>query len=133
MDCRWLSRAFVRCGSETGADTILHVAVDARSVGPDEQPPERQGWLPIRYKGIELHPGYRLDLVVAKRVLVEIKAVAQLLPVHQAQVITYLKLSGLPTGLLVNFHTTVIKHGLRRLTNKTKLSPFPSSCEPENT
>ena len=57
---------------------------------------------------------------------------AQLLPAHEAQVITYLKLSGLPTGLLVNFHSTVIKRGLRRLTNKKNLPAFPSSCEPEN-
>ncbi len=93
---------------------------------------ERQRWLQIRYKSIELHAGYRLDLVVRKQVLVEIKAVAQLLPVHEAQVITYLKLSGLPIGLLVNFHTTTIKQGLRRLTNKRNLPTFPSSCEPEN-
>ena len=86
---------------------------------------ERQRSLPLRYKGIELDPGYRLDLVVGEQVLVEIKAVAQLLPVHEAQVITYLKLSGLPTGLLVNFHTTTIKHGLRRLTNKQILPAFP--------
>jgi GxxExxY protein len=93
---------------------------------------ERQRWLPIRYKGIELHRGYRLDLVVGEHILVEIKAVAQLLPVHEAQVISYLKLSGLPTGLLINFHTTAIKQGLRRLTNKKDLPAFPPSCKPEN-
>lgn len=93
---------------------------------------ERQRWLPLRYKGIELHAGYRLDLVVAEQVLVEIKAVAVLLPVHEAQVVTYLKLSGLPTGLLVNFHTSTIKRGLRRLTNKKILPAFPPSCKPNN-
>jgi hypothetical protein len=55
---------------------------------------------------------------------VELKAVERLLPVHEAQVITYLKLSGLPVGLLVNFHTAAIRHGLRRLTNN-KISPAP--------
>jgi GxxExxY protein len=93
---------------------------------------KRQRWLPIRYKGIDLHAGYRVDLVVDNQVLVEIKAVVQLLPVHEAQVITYLKLSGLRTALLVNFHTTAIKHGLRRLTNKEPLPAFPPSCKPEN-
>lgn len=79
---------------------------------------ERQRWLPIRYKGIQLLAGYRLDLVGDREILVEIKAVTHLLPVHEAQVLTYLKLTGLPTGLLVNFHTPAIKRDLRRLTNK---------------
>jgi GxxExxY protein len=89
---------------------------------------ERQKVLPIRYKGVDLHPGYRLDLVVRNEILVEIKAVERLLRVHEAQVVTYLKLSGLPTALLVNFHAPVIKDGLRRLT-KNPLN-FPSSRLP---
>ena len=92
---------------------------------------ERQRWLALRYKDLELDHGYRLDLVIDEQILVEIKAVAKLLHVHEAQVITYLKLSGLPTALLVNFHTTAIRHGLRRLTNKksSRLPAFPPSCK----
>jgi len=83
--------------------------------------------LPVRYQGIDLQPGYRLDLIVGNQLLVELKAVERLLPVHEAQVITYLKLSGLPVGLLVNFHTAAIRHGLRRLTNNKNL---PGSLPP---
>jgi len=93
---------------------------------------ERQKILPLCYKGVELHPGYRLDWVIRGQLLVEIKAVERLLPVHEAQVITYLRLSGLPVALLVNFHTPVIKQALRRFTNNRNLPVFPPSCEPEN-
>ena len=93
---------------------------------------ERQKLLPLVYKGVELHPGYRLDLVVRQQLLVEIKAVERLLPVHEAQVITYLRLSGLPVALLVNFHTPVIKQALRRFTNNRNLPVFPPSCDPKN-
>ena len=93
---------------------------------------ERQELLPLVYKGVELQQGYRLDLVVRRQLLVEIKAVERLLPVHDAQVITYLRLSGLPVALLVNFHTPVIKQALRRFTNSRNLPVFPPSCDPEN-
>jgi GxxExxY protein len=65
---------------------------------------------------VRLDCGYRLDIVVENRVIIELKAVERLLPVHEAQVITYLKLSGIPTGLLLNFNTPVLKEGVRRLT-----------------
>ena len=77
---------------------------------------ERQRSLPISYKGVHLDCGYRLDLVVGDRILLELKAVERLLPIHEAQVITYLRLSRLPVGLLVNFNVTVLRNGLRRLT-----------------
>ena len=76
---------------------------------------ERQVALPISYKGKRLDGGYRLDLVIENAVIVEIKSVEQLLPVHQAQLLTYLKLSGIPTGLLLNFHTAFLKDGIRRM------------------
>jgi GxxExxY protein len=75
----------------------------------------RQVALPVEYKGVLLDCGYRMDLVVAGTVVVEIKAVDHLQPVHLAQVLTYLKIGGYPTGLLVNFNVTVLKRGLRRL------------------
>jgi GxxExxY protein len=76
---------------------------------------ERQKIIPIRYKGILLDAGYRLDLVVECQVIVEIKAVAQLLPVHAAQLLSYLKQIGGGRGLLINFNEKLLKHGLRRL------------------
>lgn len=76
---------------------------------------ERQKIIPIRYKGILLDAGYRLDLVVEGQVIVEIKAVAQLLPVHEAQLLSYLKQIGGGRGLLINFNEKLLKHGLRRL------------------
>jgi len=73
--------------------------------------------VPLRYKEREFGFGYRVDLVVNRRVLIEIKAVERVLPVHIAQVITYLRLMDLPVGLLVNFHVAALKHGIRRLMN----------------
>ena len=75
----------------------------------------RQVALPIVYDGVTLDGGYRLDLVVSESILVEVKAVEQLLRLHEAQVLTYLKLSGLPVALLVNFNVELLKHGVRRL------------------
>jgi GxxExxY protein len=87
---------------------------------------ERQRPVPLEYKGTTLDCGYRLDLLVEEALVVEIKCVDRLLPIHQAQLLTYLRLTTLQTGLLVNFRQTVLKNGLRRLT----LSPsFPSSCK----
>jgi GxxExxY protein len=77
---------------------------------------ERQRPVSVAYKGLIVDQGYRIDFVVEDDVIVEIKAIEQLLPVHQAQLLTYLKLTGLRTGLLVNFGAATLKHGLRRLT-----------------
>jgi GxxExxY protein len=78
---------------------------------------ERQRRVPLVYKGLNVPSGYRLDFIVEDCVVVEVKAVATLLPVHAAQVLTYLKLTGFRVGLLVNFHVPAIRHGgLRRLT-----------------
>jgi GxxExxY protein len=90
---------------------------------------DRQRALPVDYKGVRLDCGYRLDLVVADRLLLELKAVDRLTAVHEAQVLTYLKLARLSTGLLVNFNVTSLKHGLRRLSRKPD-PPFLSSCLP---
>jgi GxxExxY protein len=75
----------------------------------------RQVPLPVVYKGIRLDCGYRMDVLVENRVILELKAVERLLPVHDAQVLTYMKLSGTRTGLLLNFNTAVLKDGIRRL------------------
>jgi len=69
---------------------------------------------PIIYDGIKLEAGYRLDLVVEDTVVVDLKAIEALAPIHQAQIISYLKLSGKPIGLLINFHTLHLKDGIKR-------------------
>lgn len=78
---------------------------------------ERQKELPVVYRGVSLDCGYRLDLLVGGLVIVELKAVEGLHPVHQAQVLSYLKLSGCKVGLLINFNVKVLTDGLRRIVN----------------
>lgn len=73
-----------------------------------------QQTLPVRYRDIRLDCGYRLDLVVEEEVIVEIKAVKELLPVHEAQLLSYLKLSNYRKGLLINFNVTMLKDGIKR-------------------
>jgi len=75
---------------------------------------ERQRPLRLTYKGTVVDCGYRMDLVVEDKVLLELKSVDKLLPIHEAQLITYLKLTGLRTGLLMNFNTQLMKDGTRR-------------------
>ena len=76
---------------------------------------ESQKVLPVIYDGLKLDAGLRLDIVVQGQVILEIKAVEALLPVHQAQLLTYLKLTGLRLGLLINFNTTLLKDGIKRV------------------
>jgi GxxExxY protein len=78
----------------------------------------RQRTLPVAYKGVSLACGFRIDILVDDELLVEIKAVEHLMPVHEAQVLTYLRLTGLDVGLLVNFNTPVLRRGIRRLVRK---------------
>ena len=76
---------------------------------------QRQIQLPVNYKGHYLDCGYRMDVLVEDTVIVEIKAVDTILPVHKAQLLTYMKLSGKSVGLLINFHEAIIKDGLIRM------------------
>ena len=88
---------------------------------------QRQVTLPINYKGMVLEDGLRLDLLVDRSLVVELKAVDALLPIHSAQVITYLKLLNLPLGLLLNFNVTVLRQGIKRLygnSASTVISPL---------
>jgi GxxExxY protein len=78
-------------------------------------PFERQRPLPVVYKGMKLECGYRIDLLVANSVVVEIKAIDNILPIHEAQLLTYLRLGGWKIGLLINFNVPVLRHGIRRL------------------
>jgi GxxExxY protein len=77
----------------------------------------RQAELPVVYKGEQLETGFRIDLLIDKKVIVELKAVTELTDVHIAQTLTYMKLSNCRLGLLINFNETRVKHGIRRIVN----------------
>ena len=77
----------------------------------------RQVLLPLNYKGVRLDCGYIMDVVVEDLILIELKTVERILPIHEAQLITYLKLSGHSVGLLMNFNVALMKSGIRRLVN----------------
>ncbi|MBK5214597.1 MAG: GxxExxY protein [Flavobacteriaceae bacterium] len=73
--------------------------------------------LPVIYKGIKLDAGYRIDMVVENKVLIEIKSVESLAPIHTAQILTYLKLKNMKLGLLINFNEVKVVNGIRRIIN----------------
>ena len=114
-------------------ETIIGCAIEVhRTLGPgllertyeaclakefqlNQVPFDRQKRLNVTYKGLVLPHGYRLDLLVAQTVVVEIKTVAELLPIHDAQLLTYLKLGGYPVGLLLNFNVALVRDGIKRM------------------
>jgi len=75
----------------------------------------RQVALPVVYKEVRLDIGYRIDIVIEEQLIVELKTVEKLAPIHEAQLLTYLRLSGLKIGLLLNFNTSVLKNGIKRM------------------
>ncbi len=75
---------------------------------------ERLVDLPLNYKGVELDAGYVIDLIYDKRVIIELKAVERVIPVHEAQLLTYMRLTGIRVGLLINFNVPVVKDGIYR-------------------
>lgn len=79
---------------------------------------ERQKKLPILYDGVRLDAGYRLDLLVNDSVIVEVKAVERLHPVHEAQLLSYLRMTGVKLGLLINFNMKMLRDGVKRAVNK---------------
>ena len=78
---------------------------------------ERQKELPVIYRGVKVDCGYRIDLLVQGLVVVELKTVEELGPIHEAQLLSYLKLSGCRVGLLINFNVKMLKQGIRRMVN----------------
>ncbi|MDH7516189.1 MAG: GxxExxY protein [Bacteroidota bacterium] len=76
---------------------------------------EQQKILPLQYDGLELDCGYRLDFVVQQTVILEVKSVDRLLPIHDAQLLTYMRLCNMPVGLLLNFNVPLLRDGIRRL------------------
>ena len=81
---------------------------------------ERQKSVPVTYRGVKIDCGYRIDLLVEDKVVVELKAVERLEPIHEAQLLSYLKLSGYQIGLLINFNARMLKQGIKRLANNFK-------------
>jgi GxxExxY protein len=79
--------------------------------------------LPLRFQNISVECGYRLDLLVENKVVVEVKTVDALAPVHRAQMRTYLRLAECPVGLILNFNVSSLKHGIRRIVNRRCLDP----------
>src|SRR4030067_2733677 len=77
----------------------------------------RQVELPVTYKEIKLDCCYRIDLVVEDRIILELKSVDRIMPIHEAQLLTYLKLCNSPVGLLINFNVPVVTHGIKRIVN----------------
>jgi GxxExxY protein len=96
-----LESAYEECLAYELSESGLHVA--------------RQVPLPVVYKGVRLECGYRIDMIVEDTLLLELKAVDALLPIYEAQVLTYLRLRNLNVGLLINFHTRLLREGIKRL------------------
>lgn len=94
---------------ESAYEQCLARELECRAV-----PLQRQVVLPIIYRGCAVEAGYRMDMLVSDMIVVEIKAVEKLLTIHEAQLDTYLKLSGYRLGLLINFNVPLIKYGIRR-------------------
>lgn len=78
---------------------------------------EKEKAMPIEYKEVRLDHGYRLDLLVEKKVVIEVKTVDTIIDVHEAQILTYLKLGGYKLGLLINFNVSLLKNGIKRFVN----------------
>jgi GxxExxY protein len=97
---------------ETAYEQCLCYELSARGLAFQRQAP-----LPVRYKSVVLDCGYRIDLLVEDLVIVELKTVETLLPIHDAQLLTYLKLADRSVGLLINFHVPTLKQGVRRIVN----------------
>jgi len=102
---------------ESAYEACLAFELRARGFRVEQQKP-----LPVVYKQVKLDCGYRLDMVVNDLVIVEIKAVEKLNAVHEAQLLSYLRLLNCRVGLLLNFHCTMLKHGIRRVVNDFPIS-----------
>ena len=87
---------------------------------------ERQKQLPFEYNGMNFEEGFRIDLLVERRVIIELKSVEKLAPVHGKQLLTYLRLSDIQVGLLINFGAATLKEGVQRVVNGLSLSPTSS-------
>ena len=92
-------------------------------------PFQRQVPLAVEYKGVKLDCGYRLDILIAEVVVIELKSIQRFEPIHEAQLLTYLKLGGWSVGLLINFNVPVLKSGIKRIVNNYKENSAPSASQ----
>ena len=95
---------------ESAYRACLHQELLLRGIRIETEVP-----IPVVYRGRQVDVGYRIDLLVEDRVLVELKALAKTSPVHEAQLLSYLRLGGYPVGLLINFHVMLLRDGIRRM------------------
>jgi GxxExxY protein len=95
---------------ESAYEACLAYELASRGIGVRTQVP-----LPVMYRGTRIEVGYRIDLLVDDAVLVELKAVTKIAPIHEAQLLSYMKLSGHKAGLLINFHVPRLREGIKRL------------------
>jgi GxxExxY protein len=120
MDVNELSKAVIGCAIEVhralgpGLLESTYEICLCHELNLRVIPFERQKPIPVAYKGVKLDCGYRADLIVDRRLLVEIKAIDQTSTIHDAQLLSYLKLSGVNVGLLINFNVRMLKEGVRR-------------------
>jgi GxxExxY protein len=98
---------------ESAYRVCLHQELVLKGLSVDVEWP-----IPVVYRERRIEVGYRVDLLVENRVLVELKALTKVLPVHEAQLLSYLRLSGHPLGLLINFHVPLLRDGIRRIVNQ---------------
>lgn len=115
-----LSKQVIGCAIEVHRELgpgLLESAYEqclAHELGLKSVPFELQKIMPVEYKGVRIDCGYRLDLVVDRRLIIELKAVAAVEPIHEAQILTYLKLAKVKAGLLINFNVPLLKDGIKR-------------------
>lgn len=110
MDCAYKVHTFLGPGLlESSYEECLYYELLARKFIVEKQKP-----MPLIYKSVKLETGYRLDLIVENKVIIEIKSVESLAPIHTAQLLTYLKLSGCRVGFIMNFNVQKMKDGIKR-------------------
>ncbi len=123
MARRTLSDSVIGCAIEVhrllgpGLLETTYEACLAHELGVGGVPYESQAALPVKYKSVQINCAYRIDLLVAGELLLELKSVDQLLPIHQAQILTCLKLAKLPQGLSINFNVPLLKNGIKSFLN----------------
>ena len=120
MDFDGLSRSVIGCAIEVHRNLGLELLEStyrqcrAYELSNSGVPFQMEVPLPVRYKEILLDCGYRIDLLLCDELIVEIKSVERLLPIHQAQILTYMRLANVPLGLLINFKVTKLQNGIKR-------------------
>ena len=138
-DLEKLARAAVDCGfrihKELGPGLLesVYEAILANALTRNGLTVERQKPLPISFDGVQINEGYRVDLLVERQLIIEVKSVERLVPVHGKQLLTYLRLADQPLGLLMNFGGETFKEGVRRVANNYSFAPSRLCVNPLST